>query len=61
MQSDRVSENPASSVVFEYPTKAMRDKYTAKGEIPYITGFESDKENGVGFGFDFIMSNQMCG
>jgi len=55
--TELVCENPASSVVFEYPTKAMRDEYTAKGEIPYITGFENDKENGVGCSFDFILSN----
>ena len=34
---------PRSTVVFEYPTKVMRDDYEATGVIPYITGFENNE------------------
>ena len=35
----------------------MRNEYTAKEVIPYIAGFESDKEDGRGFCFNIILSN----
>ena len=35
----------------------MRDEYTAKGVIPYITGFESNKISGRGLYFNIILSN----
>ena len=35
----------------------MRDEYTETGVIPYIAGFESDKEDGEGMSFNIIMSN----
>jgi hypothetical protein len=44
--------------VFEYPTQAMRDEYTANGVIPYIVGAENNEEDGTGTTINWIMSNR---
>ncbi len=42
--------------MFEYPSKAMRDKYQATG-TPFLSGFESDAEDGYSSHMNFILSN----
>ncbi len=42
--------------MFEYPSKAMRDKYQATG-TPFLSGFENYLEDGESGSFNFILSN----
>jgi hypothetical protein len=45
--------------VIEFPTKAMREEYIAKGMQDLIfAGFENNR-NGTGWFFNFILSNGM--
>ncbi len=51
-----VGINPKSTEVFEYPSKAMRDKYQATG-TPLLSGFENSDKDGTNFSMNFILSN----
>jgi hypothetical protein len=42
--------------VFEYPSKAIRDKYNATG-TPFLSGFENYLEDGTHISMNFILSN----
>ena len=60
VQVDRAKDpENAGAEVFEYPNKAMRNDYAAKGVMPYIVGFENDQKKGKGGEgfFNIILSN----
>jgi hypothetical protein len=46
-----------STLVFEWPTKAMVDQMIASGVLHYLTGFENDKKDGTGLAFNLILCN----
>ncbi len=49
--------DPYSTEGFEWPTKSMIYQMLASSELHYLTGFESNKQNGTGYWFKWILSN----
>ncbi len=56
-KSEMACRNPKSTVVFEWPTKAMIHEMLTSGVTPYLIGFENSYQRGTGAAFNLILSN----